>query len=388
MDLVPRTFCLDPEVLARNRGRVRAGDPALAPAAATLRRDADAARTAGPFTVVDKAVPAPSGDPHDYVSFGPYWWPDPETPDGLPYIRRDGERNPEFEDPARSDSPRLHALVEAVSALAEAYYLLGDVSYAERAAMLLRTWFLEPATRMNPHLEYGQAIPGRVTGRGIGIIDTSRLVSLVDDVGMLRGAPGWRPEDEAGVAAWFGAYLHWLLTSGHGRDERAAANNHGTWYDAQAASYALLAGREDLARDTVAGARALRIDSQIEPDGRQPHELARTRALSYSVFNLRALVCLAAIGEQVGVDLWGYRSPAGGSIRAAIDWLLPYAGGQAEWQYPQITPFDPLDLLPILYRARAAYGGDRYSEAIARLDTERVAAARATLLYSAGADVR
>ena len=386
MDTMPTTYCLDPQTLANNRKRVRAGDPALAPAVDALRAEAEEALAAGPFSVTDKAVPAPSGDHHDYVSFGTYWWPDPDAPDGLPYIRRDGERNPEFLDDARADTPRLRRMGAAVETLAQARYLLaGTERYAEHAAALLRAWFVASETRMNPHLAYGQAIPGRVTGRGIGIIDTSRLVHLVDAVGLLEGDGAWTAGDRGGLIAWFEAYLDWLLTSSHGQDERATTNNHGTWYDAQVASFALLVGREDVAGEVLAEVPARRIDPQIAPDGRQPEELARTRALSYSIFNLSALCCLAAMGEGVGVDLWGYRSPNGASIRAAIDWLLPYADAARAWPYPQLDPVDRLDLLPILYQARRAYGDARYHRAIEALEAQRVAAHRATLLYATDA---
>jgi len=253
MDTMPTTYCLDPQTLANNRKRVRAGDPALAPAVDALRAEAEEALAAGPFSVTDKAVPAPSGDHHDYVSFGTYWWPDPDAPDGLPYIRRDGERNPEFLDDARADTPRLRRMGAAVETLAQAHYFrASDARYAEHAAALLRAWFVASETRMNPHLAYGQAIPGRVTGRGIGIIDTSRLVYLVDAVGLLEGDGAWTAEDRGGLIAWFEAYLDWLLTSSHGQDERATTNNHGTWYDAQVASFALLVGREDVAGEVLA----------------------------------------------------------------------------------------------------------------------------------------
>ncbi len=383
MTAPPRVFRLDPQALAAVRVRALNGDAALLPALAALRHEADAALSAGPFTVMDKEALPLSGDRHDYVSYGPYWWPDPSAPGGLPYIRRDGERNPEVLDGARSDSPRLKALATAVDALALAWYLADDrVRYAEHAALLLRTWFVDPATRMNPHLEYGQAIPGVVDGRGIGIIDTSCLVGLVDSVGLLGLSPAWGPGDQSALEAWFAEYLEWLLASSHGQDERHWHNNHGTWYDAQVASFALFTGQTDLARETIADSAVARIGAHITPDGRQPHEMERTKAFDYSVFNLNAFCALAGMAPKVGEDLWGYRAANGGSIRTAIDWLAPYTDGALDWPYLQIEPLDRGRLYPLLLRAWIHYGDAAYPQAIARLDAAQTATQRANLLYA------
>jgi len=384
---LPCTYVLDAEALVRARERAReralAGDAAFAVALGALQRDADAALGAGPFSVTHKTVMAPSGDPHDYVSFGPYWWPDPARPDGLPYLRRDGERNPESRDSARSDAPRLAALADAVDALALASWFLPDGSqYAAHAARLLRAWFVTPETRMNPHLEYGQAIPGRVSGRGIGIIDTTRFVRLVDDAGIVGVTAAWSETDQTALVRWFATYLDWLLASDHGRAERAARNNHGTWYDAQVASYALFVGREDLARRTIANSAPQRIAAQITTDGRQPEELARTKSFDYSVFNLEAVSALAAMGRAMDIDLWGYKSAEGTSIRAAIEWLSAWTEADLPWPYPQIVPLERLRLLPVLMQAHRATGDPLYRRAIWRLDPAAVAKDRATLLYA------
>ncbi len=246
----PRVFVLDATTLAETKRRVAANDPALAAAVARLRREAEEALQAGPFSVMDKKAPPPSGDKHDYMSLGPYWWPDPEKPDGLPYIRRDGEVNPEGD---TYDRNPLNAMTAAVETLALAYYLTDHPPYADHAARLLRVWYLDEATRMNPHLEYGQAIPGRTAGRGIGIIDTAQLVRLVDAVGLLGGSRAWTSEDQQSLQAWFRQYLTWLRQSAHGREEARATNNHGTWYDAQVGAFALFVGDERTARPPAIG---------------------------------------------------------------------------------------------------------------------------------------
>jgi hypothetical protein len=222
----PRVFCCDPDGLAKAKSRVAAGDPSLKPALERLRREADKALEAGPFSVMDKSLTPPSGDKHDYMSIGPYWWPDPAKPDGLPYVRRDGEVNPERK-AGTTDATAMGRMASAVETLALAYYFTGEERYARHAATLLRTWFLAPKTKMNPNLKYGQAIPGRVEGRGIGIIDTADLVHIPDAVGLLAGSKHWTEADQAGAVAWFDAYLDWLRTSKEGAKPRTRQGTGG-----------------------------------------------------------------------------------------------------------------------------------------------------------------
>jgi len=371
-----RVYSLRADALQRAKQRVHGTSSAAA--YTRLVSEADAALQAGPFSVMDKRRVPPSGDRHDYVSLGPYWWPDPNKPDGLPYIRRDGERNPEIS--SDYDAPRFGALTGAVTTLALAYYFSDDEKYAARAALLLRVWFLDAATRMNPHLRYGQRIPGITEGRAAGIIETRRLVDLVDAIGMLERSPAWTDADARGMRAWMAAYRRWLLTSEIGKEEQRARNNHGTWYDAQIAALALFTGDTALARSTIEASKTRRIAAQITPDGRQPYELARTRSLGYSVMNLEGLCRLAELGRHVGVDLWSYASPDGGSIRRALDYVAPYADTTRKWPGAQITPNAPDFLVLILERARIAYG-DGYGELLRKIPGDLVLSHRAQLLY-------
>ena len=375
----PRVYALDAEALARAKRRIASGDPRIQPAYDRLLREAGAALLVPAASVMDKQRVPPSGDKHDYVSMGPYWWPNPAKRGGLPYVRRDGERNPEIR--VDYDAPRLAATTGAVTTLGLAYYFTDDEKYARRAALLLRTWFLDPATRMNPHLRYGQGIPGITQGRAAGIIETRSLVGVVDAIGMLERSPSWTAADDRGMAQWFSTYLGWLRSSPIGKGERNAHNNHGTWYDAQVASLALFTGDTGLARSTLATAGTRRIASQITADGRQPYELARTRSLAYSVMNLEGLCRLAELARHVGVDLWSYRSPRGGSIRKALDYLAPYADPRRKWPGRQITPTEPDLLVLPLEQARLAYHDARYGALLRQIPDDVVRSHRAQLLY-------
>ena len=329
---------------------------AVTPALAKLESDAQKALTAGPFSVTTKSVTPPSGDKRDYMSQAPYFWPDPKSPNGLPYIRRDGERNPEIE---KINNHRVKDQMEAaVETLALAYHFKRNETYAEKATQLLRTFFLDPETRMNPNLQFAQGIPGINTGRGIGLIETRGLTKVVDAIGFLQGSKAWTSADQKGMETWFRDFLQWMLESKHGRDEAAARNNHGTFYDAQVVSFALFVGKRDLAKSVLEAAKHKRIAVQIEPDGRQPLELERTRAWSYSVGNLDGLMQLARLGERLGVDLWNYETTDGRSIRKALDFLIPFALGEKKWSYQQLGAWPPQMLFPLIRRAAPHYSDD------------------------------
>jgi hypothetical protein len=361
---VPRLFQSDGRDLARVKQRLADGDKQVAAAVNQLRAQADKELKTEPLTVVNKPKAPPSGDKHDYVSMAPYFWPDPNKPDGLPYIRKDGKVNPERD---KYDAPLLGKMSRAVSTLALAYYLTGEEKYAEHAALLLRTWFLDEKTRMNPNLNFGQFVPGVNEGRGNGIIDTVGLLPVIDAVGMLEASKAWTKADQAGMQTWFAEYGKWLRNSKVGKEEAAATNNHGTWYEVQVATYALFAGeKEETVKALLEECKTKRIARQIEPDGKQPLELKRTKAFDYSVVNLRGLFALATLGERVGVDLWHYETKDGRSIRKALDWLAPYAVGEKEWTYEQITQLKGTSLAPLLRRAAVAYKDENYEKLVGK----------------------
>ncbi len=360
-----RVFILDSAALILAKQTIHSGDISLAPALARLRRDADRALENPIDPVANKTFSPPSGDKHDYMSIAPYWWPNPRTSDGLPYIRRDGEVNPERD--RISDRKHLDTMVQAVKTLALAYFFTDGEKYAKRATKLLRAWFIDDTTKMNPHLRFAQAVPGRNQIRGTGIIETHNLPELIDAVGLLGSSPVWSKNEHARLQNWFGDYLNWLTKSPEGKAETKAQNNHGSWYDTQIASYALFVGRDELAKRVLGNFAVKRIVRQLGIDGSQPQELARTRSWHYAIFNLAAMFNAAAIADRLGIDLWNYQSTDQRSIRKALDWLASYAAGERTWTYKQLSPIQPEKLAPLLRRATLRYREPAYEKALLKL---------------------
>ncbi len=375
----PRYFGVRPGALAEAKSRLAGGDASLQPALRNLVEQADAALQTSPPSVTEKTKIPPSGDKHDYFSLAPYWWPDPASSNGLPYIRHDGKVNPESRQDA-FDHGRNRLMASTVETLALAYYFTGKEVYAEHAARCLRAWFLDPAMRMNPNLNYAQGVPGVNTGRGTGIIEGWNIAEAADAAGLLAGSSVWTQKNNDALKAWLKTYLDWLLTSKNGLDEASAKNNHGTLYDAQTMRLALIIGRTDLARQIAEAVGQKRIAVQIEPDGRQPLELARTAAFGYSRLNLEALFMLAILGEHMGVDLWHYELPDGRGLAKALDFLLPYlADPPKKWPYQQIKEFNRSDFAPLLRQAALAYSELKYEKILAAFP--QVSRQRLQLLY-------
>lgn len=319
----------------RIREAIRDGDPEFVRVGERLRGLADASMNAGPWSVTYTLSPVASGNPHDYYSEGPYWWPDPKNPKA-PYIRRDGEVNPEHFTAHRH---ALGEMSEAVLALGMAAYFLDDERSARRAAEVIRVWFIDEATRMNPHLEYGQAIFGRTKGRGIGIIDTRRLTYCVQGCAFLRETPYWNAAEQKAFADWLAAYLEWLTHSRKGLDEKKNGNNHSTWWAAQAAVYAGYLDDHETEQMVWDFYRSFLVPHQIRPNGSCPLEEARTKSLSYSAMNLDGFAQICHLARNRGVDLWHFRTDDGRGVERALAYLMPYVERPEFWSKKQISGY-------------------------------------------------
>ncbi len=297
-----------------------------------------------PVTITAFHSPRSAGGMHDFFSEGDYWWPDPDNPEG-PYIRKDGQSNPDNFDWHRKALVRLSLHVPA---LTSAFILTGDKNYADKVLEHIRAWFINESTRMNPHLKYAQAIHGRVTGRGVGIIDTIHLIEVARSVSILHEKKAIPAEDYEAVQQWFADYLEWMTTHEYGIDERERTNNHGSCWVLQVAVFAGLTENDSLINDARERFKAILLPNQLAADGSFPLELARTKPYSYSLFNMEILGTIAHILSTPDENLWEYSVENGASLKTVVNFLYPYVKNKTEWPHePDIMYFD---LLPVRYQ--------------------------------------
>ena len=369
IDLTP-TLLIDSERLAITKVQLEKGDPSLQAAFNQLMIDADKALRKGPFSVTDKTQLPPSGNKNDYASYSRYWWPDPAKADGLPYIRRDGETYPGSQSLTASDRRRIGALGETTEALGLAYYFTGKVKYATKVAQLLRVWFLDKATRMNPNLNHAQCRPGHNTGSKSGVLDGRIMIKALEAALLIEGSSALSEEEKKGLKHWAKDYYSWLTTSQLGLQEAASKNNHGSYYDVQALYFALYAGYQEEAKKLAQNFVQNRLLKQIQPDGSMPEEMVRTRPLFYSIYNLQAMFLVAHLAEKVEVNLWKANDPSH-RLKAALDYLIPYADPKTPWPYPAIKDANRMDLFPILQMAEHVYPSENYIGYTKKLPLEK-----------------
>lgn len=292
-----------------------------------LVRNAEAALAAEVKTITAVRNPRSAGGRHDFSSEGDYWWPDPKHPGG-PYVQRDGLTNP---DNFVAHRQLLLGFARTFGSLAGAYKVTRHEPYAAAAGRHLRAWFVDPATRMNPSLEYSQAIHGRFTGRGIGVIDTVHLAEVALGVEALRGSKALTAELEQGVVAWFRAYHGWIRTHRYGVDESKAENNHGTCWVLQAACYARLIGDEASLADCRRRLKEVLLPNQMARDGSFPREMVRTKPYGYALFNLDVMTALAVALSTPEENLLTWSLPDGRSLVRGAEFLAPFVADKNAW---------------------------------------------------------
>ncbi len=290
-----------------------------------------------PETVVAATSPRSAGGPHDFFSEGDYWWPDPTNPEGA-YVQRDGMTNPDNFVQHRRFLMKLSVQAPALTA---AWKVTKQRKYAEHAARHVRAWFVDEATRMNPNLQFAQAIHGRSTGRGTGVIDTIHLVEVARAIPLLAEAGALSPSDLETAKKWFADYATWMTTSKNGTDERDTKNNHATCWFLQLAAFATLTGNRELLAFCADRFRNVLVPGQIQPDGSLPLEMARTKPYGYCLFNLEAFATLCRILSESGDDLWSFTTADGRGMKKAIEFMYPYIAHKKAWKKtPDVMYFE------------------------------------------------
>ena len=358
---LPLTNLLDPSVLIdAKEGLKHKNNSILQMSLNELLQEANSFLIKKPHSVIEKLQLPASGNKHDFLSLAPYMWPDPSKPKGVPYIARDGEVNPEVN--SIPDKKNLGVMTHMVKILSLSYFFTDNPIYASKAGELLRVWFLNEKTYMNPNLKYAEMFRGKNNGFAQGIMAGVNLPEVIDAVGLIQNSQTWTKQDQRGMELWFSEYLDWLLNSNYGKQEAQKINNHGTYYKVQASSIALFLNRTDIAKSILnaimqepSSATFVDIQKQlaatVQPDGRQPFELMRSNSLDYSMFNLLGLFRLASIGKRIGMDLWHYETSQGAGLQTALDYLLPYALKKQDWPYSQTASISTSRLVELLCQA-------------------------------------
>lgn len=327
---------LDAKQLAYAKAHLK--DAAYSQAFRNLVSLADGDLLLKPPTVMTKEYIPASGSKHDYVSLARYAWPDETQPNGLPYVMRDGVSNPELK---KFDRSKLSVMAKAVYRLSLAYYFSGEEKYAQKATELIRVWFIDKKTKVNPNLRFAQHIPGKADGRCYGVIDAYSYVEMLDGVQLLEKSKSFTQKDSKLLKAWFSQLLKWLLTHPQAIEESYQKNNHATAYDVQVAAYALYTGNKKVFNDIVDNFPKRRIATQIMPDGKQPYELRRTLAFGYSQYNLTHIIDLMLMIKHQGMDFRQYCVSGEHSFFKAMDFLAPYMGKSvSDWPYQQISGWE------------------------------------------------
>ncbi len=371
-------YCFDGKVLATNKADLASKNIENIAAYKQLIKDADKALAYMPVSVMEKTNKPPSGDKHDYMSLAPYFWPDSSKPDGLPYIRRDGVTNPEVKE--YKDKEYMPKVCTNAETLALAYYFSDDERYASHAAELIRVWFLNSETKMNPNLNYGQAIKGRNDGRGAGLIDTRHFIKVINAVGLINTSSSWKKNDDLQLKQWFADFLNWMETSPVGKDEMNAENNHGVWYVAQRLAFASYSNNDSKVKEILTGASA-RLDVQLSEDGFFPKELERTISLHYSAFILDAFFIIAQIAKNEGIDFYTEQTASGKSLKKAFNAHEPFLKLEKEWAGEQIKNWEPQEAYMILMEAHKMYKCKDCVFKVMEFEADKASKLRLKLLY-------
>lgn len=344
----------------RSRDDLSWKDKVMAFRKADILKQAAWAMQQKPQTITDFRCARSAGGKHDFYSEGDYWWPDPKDPDG-PYIRKDGETNPD------NFVAHRHAMIRfstIVGDLAAAYLVTHDKKYVLQAMKHINAWFADTATRMNPNLDYAQAIKGRTTGRGIGIIDTIHLIEVARAIHLFEEAGLISPRAFAAIKSWFADYLQWLMTSKNGLDEMHAENNHGTCWVMQVAAFAKVTENEEILDFCRKRYQEVLLPAQMAADGSFPREINRTKPYGYSLFNLDAMATICQILSDSAHDLWTYQTRDGKSIARGLALMYPYIKDKKRWPHPpdvMYWRYWPV-AQPSLVFGAAAYDNDAYYE--------------------------
>ncbi len=360
---------------------------------AKLIREADKAMNLKVSSVMDKTLTANSGDKRDYLSMSPYWWPNPKTSDGLPYIRKDGQTNPEVRDETSTDKKVGEDMCHGVYSLSIAYYLSGEEKYATKAAELVRVWFVDKATRMNPNLNYAQSILGVAEGSPSGMIEGRHFIKVIDSMLLLQagGSKAWSASDMASLRSWFKEFIDWMYNSPLGFGEDNAPNNHGVWYNASVTAFLIFTDQIDEAKNQLRIAMR-RERTQFDKDGAQPEEAERTRSYHYHCFSLAAWAHLIRYGILLDYPIQ-YRNMkvvSSRNVRSGVKFMLPYITKEKkvkDWPYKNVNGMEYVKAMQFFPLVREAFLRDNVKRFLQPGEDEFYSSSKSNIAFKEMNDV-
>lgn len=349
----------DSQALLELKNQIAIHNEAFESSYLDLIREAEGELLSGPYSLMDKKLTPQTGDKHDYLSLARYYWPDPNQDDSLPYIEKDCEVNPDiFKD--EYDNAKKCQMIRACIRLCLAYYLSNDEKYAVHATHLIKIWFLDPKSCMNPNLNFAQVQPGITNQNHFGIIEGHTFPYLFEALNFLEGSSSWTSAETQGMDAWATDYLEWLLYSHNGIRARHTFNNHSSWYDAQVLYFSLYTHQEHFAADYMEEFTVLKLKTHFAKDYSQPHEMVRKKNFFYSVFNLQALYNCVLLGRHINKDLWEIQHEGSRTLQKGLDFLLLFLENQREWERGCIERSDFSEIGSLLLIATTIYNDVNY----------------------------
>jgi len=286
-----------------------------------LLKDANKLLASPNYSVINKTIIPPGATANDFVSISSKAWPDENKPGGLPWVKL-ADTNPDSKSD-KVDRQRINDMANTVFTLSQAYYFSDDVKYAAKASSMIKTWFLATRTRMSPHLQYAQTIPGIDKKNSSGVMD-GRLIpnNILDSINLIRGSAHWSERFDQVMNQWLTQYLTWLTGSKMGHNAAKKTDRNGSWYYLQTTSLAWYLN------DTKALSRNIKfakgnLKKQFNSKGGLIKELGRSKSYSDSCFSLEGLTGIAIIANKAGKKFWDLPSKNKSSIAKGINYLIP-----------------------------------------------------------------
>lgn len=316
-------FVLDISILNFNKNEIAKGNRHLIQAKNELINEADKVMSKKEaYSVTFKTQTPPSGSKNDYYSLARYYWPNKNKRSNSSYVYRDGVVNPEIN--SIPDHDMLANISSDVYTLGLAYYFSGEEKYVTKINSLIKVFFVDARTKMNPNLKFAQLIKGSNKNSNVTIGAVS-FVNLIDGLQLVSNSKSVDSQSFRSVRGWFGQFANWIVNQKSLDKERYANNNTGIYYTVQVTTYSMFSGNQEYAKTFFSAQSKRIIKEQIDSEGKLVNELKRAKPWDYVSYTVSALSDLHSLSNRLSIPVQG--------IDKVFDWLKPYANGKVQWNY-------------------------------------------------------